>query len=178
VHPHARGGYYGAQEESRETHGNPLTTPPDNPRINSRDERLQRALYADGARFPGGALGRAPTRAGVYQALAEARCAPDPIGSPASRSVQSTRGDYRGEGPGCAAASSAPVLEAVDIILALVFWFWMWGVPGAILAVPMRAIVKIVGRQGTTQVTLLPGRGQAAAGDPSAASPALPARSG
>jgi hypothetical protein len=24
------------------------------------------------------------------------------------------------------------------------FWFWMWGVPGAILAVPMLAIVKIV----------------------------------
>jgi hypothetical protein len=30
------------------------------------------------------------------------------------------------------------------IILALVFWFWMWGVPGAILAVPMLAILKIV----------------------------------
>jgi hypothetical protein len=26
----------------------------------------------------------------------------------------------------------------------LVFWFWMWGVPGAILAVPMLAILKIV----------------------------------
>lgn len=29
-------------------------------------------------------------------------------------------------------------------LLALVFWFWMWGVPGAILAVPMLAIPKIV----------------------------------
>jgi hypothetical protein len=24
------------------------------------------------------------------------------------------------------------------------FWFWMWGVPGAILSVPMLAITKIV----------------------------------
>jgi len=28
--------------------------------------------------------------------------------------------------------------------LALIFWYWMWGVPGAILAVPMLAITKIV----------------------------------
>jgi len=27
--------------------------------------------------------------------------------------------------------------------LSLVFWFWMWGIPGAILAVPMLAIAKI-----------------------------------
>jgi hypothetical protein len=27
------------------------------------------------------------------------------------------------------------------VILSLVFWFWMWGVPGAILAVPMLAIL-------------------------------------
>jgi predicted PurR-regulated permease PerM len=30
------------------------------------------------------------------------------------------------------------------VILSLVFWFWMWGIPGAILSVPMLAIVKIV----------------------------------
>src|SRR5665647_1983569 len=30
------------------------------------------------------------------------------------------------------------------VILSLVFWFWMWGVPGAILAVPMLAITKII----------------------------------
>jgi predicted PurR-regulated permease PerM len=30
------------------------------------------------------------------------------------------------------------------VVLALVFWYWMWGVPGAILAVPMLAITKIV----------------------------------
>jgi predicted PurR-regulated permease PerM len=32
----------------------------------------------------------------------------------------------------------------VLVILALVFWYWMWGILGAILAVPMLAITKIV----------------------------------
>ena len=35
-------------------------------------------------------------------------------------------------------------LNPLLIILSLVFWFWMWGVPGAILAVPMLAILKII----------------------------------
>src|SRR6476620_10167073 len=35
-------------------------------------------------------------------------------------------------------------LNPVLIILSLVFWFWMWGLLGAILAVPMLAILKIV----------------------------------
>lgn len=35
-------------------------------------------------------------------------------------------------------------LNPVLIILSLIFWYWMWGVPGAILAVPILAIVKIV----------------------------------
>ncbi|MFE0757883.1 AI-2E family transporter [Inquilinus sp. NPDC058860] len=35
-------------------------------------------------------------------------------------------------------------INPVVVILALIFWYWMWGVPGAILAVPMLAIVKIV----------------------------------
>ncbi len=35
-------------------------------------------------------------------------------------------------------------LNPVLVILSLVFWFWMWGVPGAVLAVPMLAILKIV----------------------------------
>lgn len=35
-------------------------------------------------------------------------------------------------------------LNPVLVILSMVFWFWMWGVPGAILAVPMLAIPKIV----------------------------------
>jgi predicted PurR-regulated permease PerM len=35
-------------------------------------------------------------------------------------------------------------LNPVLVILSLVFWFWMWGVPGAILSVPMLAITKIV----------------------------------
>jgi predicted PurR-regulated permease PerM len=35
-------------------------------------------------------------------------------------------------------------INPVVVILALVFWYWMWGVPGAILAVPMLAITKII----------------------------------
>jgi predicted PurR-regulated permease PerM len=35
-------------------------------------------------------------------------------------------------------------LNPVLVILSLVFWFWMWGVPGAILAVPMLAVLKII----------------------------------
>jgi predicted PurR-regulated permease PerM len=35
-------------------------------------------------------------------------------------------------------------INPVALILALIFWYWMWGVPGAILAVPLLAIVKIV----------------------------------
>jgi predicted PurR-regulated permease PerM len=36
------------------------------------------------------------------------------------------------------------VLNPVMVILSLVFWFWLWGVAGALLAVPMLAISKIV----------------------------------
>lgn len=35
-------------------------------------------------------------------------------------------------------------LNPVLVIISLLFWDWMWGVPGAILAVPMLAITKIV----------------------------------
>ena len=35
-------------------------------------------------------------------------------------------------------------VNPVAVVLGLVFWYWMWGVPGAILAVPMLAIVKLV----------------------------------
>jgi predicted PurR-regulated permease PerM len=35
-------------------------------------------------------------------------------------------------------------LNPVLVIISLVFWFWMWGVTGAILAVPMLAITKII----------------------------------
>jgi predicted PurR-regulated permease PerM len=35
-------------------------------------------------------------------------------------------------------------LNPVLVIIALLFWSWMWGVPGAILAVPMLAITKII----------------------------------
>jgi predicted PurR-regulated permease PerM len=35
-------------------------------------------------------------------------------------------------------------LNPVLVIVALFFWHWMWGVPGALLAVPLLAITKIV----------------------------------
>ena len=35
-------------------------------------------------------------------------------------------------------------INPVAVILSLTFWYWMWGIPGAILAVPMLAIIKIV----------------------------------
>jgi predicted PurR-regulated permease PerM len=35
-------------------------------------------------------------------------------------------------------------LNPVLVILALIFWYWTWGVLGAILAVPMLAITKII----------------------------------
>ena len=35
-------------------------------------------------------------------------------------------------------------LNPVAVIVSLIFWFWMWGTPGALLAVPMLAAFKIV----------------------------------
>jgi predicted PurR-regulated permease PerM len=35
-------------------------------------------------------------------------------------------------------------LNPVLVIVSLIFWYWMWGVPGAVLAVPVLAMVKIV----------------------------------
>ncbi|HEX3989652.1 MAG TPA: AI-2E family transporter [Acetobacteraceae bacterium] len=35
-------------------------------------------------------------------------------------------------------------LNPVLVIVSLIFWYWMWGVPGAILAVPVLAIIKII----------------------------------
>jgi len=35
-------------------------------------------------------------------------------------------------------------LNPVLVIISLIFWFWMWGIPGAILSVPMLAIAKII----------------------------------
>ncbi|HEY2535230.1 MAG TPA: AI-2E family transporter, partial [Xanthobacteraceae bacterium] len=35
-------------------------------------------------------------------------------------------------------------INPVLVIMALVFWYWMWGVPGAILATPMLAVTKII----------------------------------
>jgi predicted PurR-regulated permease PerM len=36
------------------------------------------------------------------------------------------------------------IINPVLVIISLVFWFWMWGAPGAILSVPMLAITKII----------------------------------
>ena len=35
-------------------------------------------------------------------------------------------------------------LNPVLVVISLVFWFWMWGIPGGILSVPMLAITKII----------------------------------
>ena len=35
-------------------------------------------------------------------------------------------------------------LNPVVVIIALIFWYWMWGVPGALLAVPLVATFKII----------------------------------
>jgi predicted PurR-regulated permease PerM len=35
-------------------------------------------------------------------------------------------------------------INSVLVVLSLVFWYWMWGVPGAILSTPMLAIIKII----------------------------------
>ena len=34
------------------------------------------------------------------------------------------------------------ILNPVLVIISVVFWFWMWGAPGAILSMPMLAITK------------------------------------
>jgi hypothetical protein len=35
-------------------------------------------------------------------------------------------------------------LNPVIVIISLVFWFWMWGIPGGILSMPVLAITKII----------------------------------
>ena len=35
-------------------------------------------------------------------------------------------------------------LNPIVVILSLIFWFWIWGLAGAILSVPILAITKIV----------------------------------
>jgi predicted PurR-regulated permease PerM len=36
------------------------------------------------------------------------------------------------------------ILNPVLVIISLIFWYWMWGIAGALLAVPLLATVKIV----------------------------------
>ena len=35
-------------------------------------------------------------------------------------------------------------LNPVVIFLALIFWTWLWGIPGAVIAVPVLMVMKIV----------------------------------
>jgi hypothetical protein len=35
-------------------------------------------------------------------------------------------------------------LNPVLVVISLVFWFWMWGIPGAILSMPVLAVAKII----------------------------------
>lgn len=35
-------------------------------------------------------------------------------------------------------------LNPVLVIFSLIFWDWLWGIPGALLAVPMLAVFKII----------------------------------
>jgi predicted PurR-regulated permease PerM len=35
-------------------------------------------------------------------------------------------------------------MNPVAVIVSIIFWYWLWGVPGAVLAVPMLAITKII----------------------------------
>jgi predicted PurR-regulated permease PerM len=35
-------------------------------------------------------------------------------------------------------------LSPLAIIFSLIFWYWLWGIPGTILAVPILAVLKIV----------------------------------
>jgi len=48
-----------------------------------------------------------------------------------------------GEGVTPALLARRFTLNPVVVIMAIVFWYWMWSVPGAILAVPMLAAFKI-----------------------------------
>ena len=34
--------------------------------------------------------------------------------------------------------------EGAVVLVALIFWGWLWGIVGAIIAVPMTAILKII----------------------------------
>ena len=35
-------------------------------------------------------------------------------------------------------------INPIAVMLGLVFWYWMWGVEGAVLAVPLLAVIKIM----------------------------------
>jgi predicted PurR-regulated permease PerM len=43
-----------------------------------------------------------------------------------------------------AAYVASEIVLPLVFIISLVFWFWMWGIPGGILSMPMLAITKII----------------------------------
>jgi predicted PurR-regulated permease PerM len=47
-------------------------------------------------------------------------------------------------------------LNPVLVIISLVFWFWMWGIPDAILSMPMVAISKIMCEHSSQRATWPP----------------------
>jgi AI-2E family transporter len=46
--------------------------------------------------------------------------------------------------PALSGAARRFILNPVLVIISVVFWYWMWGVAGALLAVPMLAALKII----------------------------------
>lgn len=38
-------------------------------------------------------------------------------------------------------------LNPVALLIGVIFWAWLWGIPGVLLAVPLVAILKIVADQ-------------------------------
>ncbi len=35
-------------------------------------------------------------------------------------------------------------LNAVAVFLTVIFWTWLWGIPGALMAVPILALIKVI----------------------------------
>jgi AI-2 transport protein TqsA len=35
-------------------------------------------------------------------------------------------------------------LSPLVVLFSLIFWGWLWGIPGMILAVPLMAVIKII----------------------------------
>jgi len=35
-------------------------------------------------------------------------------------------------------------LNSVAVFLTVIFWTWLWGIPGALMAVPILALIKVI----------------------------------